>query len=59
MDIEQIINLCLNSSVSIACVAFFMYRDLKFMNQLQVTLQALIDTVNSLKEVVERNNKDE
>ena len=29
-----------------------MYRDLKFMNQLQQTLQVLVDAVESLKRVI-------
>lgn len=51
---EQIANLILNDSIAIAVVAFFMYRDLKFMNQLQTTLQALIDAVEGLKQAVNR-----
>lgn len=52
MEMEALANLILNDSIAIAVVAFFMYRDLKFMNQLQQTLQALVDTVESLKEVI-------
>lgn len=52
MDMEQLANLILNDSIAIAVVAFFMYRDLKFMNQLQTTLQALIDAVEGLKDTV-------
>lgn len=52
MEIDALANLILNNSIAIAVVAFFMYRDLKFMNQLQQTLQALVDAVNSLKQVI-------
>ena len=52
MEMEALANLILNDSIAIAVVAFFMYRDLKFMNQLQQTLQALVDAVESLKRVI-------
>ena len=49
---EEIANLLLNTGVSIAVIAYFMYRDFKFMGTLQITLQTLVDTVNALKESV-------
>lgn len=52
MEMEALANLILNDSIAIAVVAFFMYRDLKFMNQLQQTLQVLVDAVESLKSVI-------
>ena len=52
MEMEAIANLLLNDSIAIAVVAFFMYRDLKFMTQLQQTLQVLVDAVEGLKEVI-------
>lgn len=52
MEMEALSNLILNDSIAIVVVAFFMYRDLKFMNQLQQTLQVLVDAVESLKHVI-------
>ena len=52
MEMEAIANLLLNDSIAIAVVAFFMYRDLKFMNQLQQTLQVLVDAIDELKKVI-------
>ena len=52
MEMEAIVNMILNSSVSIIVFAYFMYRDFKFMVQLQQTLQTLVDTVDCLKEVI-------
>ena len=52
MEMEAIVNMILNSSVSIIVIAYFMYRDFKFMVQLQQTLQTLVDTVDCLKEVI-------
>lgn len=48
MEIQELANLILNSGVSIAVIGYFMFRDFKFMNQLQSTLVTLVDTVNSL-----------
>ena len=52
MEMETIANLILNDSIAIAVVAFFMYRDLKFMSQLQQTLQVLVDAVQGLKQLI-------
>lgn len=55
---DEMINLILNSSVSIVVIVFFMYRDLKFMNQLQSTLTALVDTVNTLRYYLKEHKED-
>ena len=55
MEMEAIVNMILNSSVSIIVIAYFMYRDFKFMVQLQQTLQTLVDTVDCLKDVIGNN----
>lgn len=52
MEMEALANMILNDSIAIAVVAFFMYRDLKFMTQLQQTLQVLVDAVDGLKSVI-------
>lgn len=46
---DEMVNLILNSSVTVAVIAYFMYRDNKFMSKLETTLQALVDTVDVLK----------
>lgn len=53
MTIQETVNLLLNTSVSIVVIAYFMYRDNKFMTQLNTTLTTLIDTVDALKERTE------
>lgn len=40
---EALVNLILNSSVAIVVIAYFMFRDYKFMNQLTISIQQLID----------------
>lgn len=52
MEIQELTNLLLNSGVSIIVIAYFMYRDYKFMNTLQTTLTTLVDTVDTLKDYV-------
>mgnify|MGYP006908871290 CR=1 FL=1 len=49
---DEIINLILNSSVTIVIIAYFIYRDNKFMGQLQQTLTTLVDTVDTLKDTI-------
>lgn len=56
---DEMVNLILNSSVSIVVIVFFMYRDLKYMGQLQNTLQALVDTVDTLKDIVLKEGADD
>lgn len=49
---DEIVNLILNSSVTIVIIAYFIYRDNKFLTQLQQTLTTLVDTTNTLKEMI-------
>ena len=52
MELQDIVKVILDSSVTIVVLAYFMYRDNKFMSKLETTLQALVDTVDCLKEKV-------
>ncbi len=52
MELETVANLLLNNGVAIAVIAYFMYRDNKFMTHLQQTLQTLVDTVTVLHDLV-------
>lgn len=51
-EMQEMISMFLDSSVTIAVLAYFMYRDNKFMSKLDTTLQALLDTVEIIKEKV-------
>ena len=46
MEMENIVNLILNSSVSIIVIAYFMFRDYKFIGQLTTSIQQLIDKLD-------------
>lgn len=56
---EDIVNLIVNSGVTVVIIAYFMFRDYKFMNQLQQTLTTLVDTVNTLKDVLRLEDKED
>lgn len=52
MEINEMVNMILNSSVSVMVIAYFMYRDYKFMGSLQTTLTSLVETVGMLKDLM-------
>ena len=52
MEIDSLTTLIVNNGVAVAVIAYFMYRDYRFMDELQRTLQSLVDTVDVLKSVI-------
>lgn len=50
---QDIVNLLVNNGVAVAVIAYFIYRDNKFMNQLQTTLTTLQTSVDSVKQLLE------
>lgn len=52
MEIQDLTNLLLNSSVTVIMLVYFIWRDFKFMDTLKTTLTSLIDTISSLKDCV-------
>ena len=52
MEIQDLTNLLLNSSVTVIMLVYFIWRDFKFMDTLKITLTSLIDTVTGLKDCV-------
>lgn len=53
------VDLLLNSTVSIAVIAYFMYRDNKFMSKLDTTLQTLVDTISCVHDLLKGERKGE
>lgn len=49
---QEMTGLITNTGVTVAVIAYFIFRDYKFMSQLQTTLTSLINTVDTLKEIV-------
>lgn len=51
MEMEQLVQLFSNVGVTVVVIAYFMYRDNKFMTELQKTLATMnntLQTINSL-----------
>lgn len=49
---QELINTIVEKGVTVVILAYFIFRDNKFMAQLQSTLQTLVDTTNHLKDVI-------
>lgn len=54
---EDLVNLFVNNGVAVAVIVYFMYRDFRFYDSLQKTLQTLVTTVDTLKATIS-NSKD-
>ena len=55
--IMQLVGAIADNTVSIVVIAYFMFRDYKFMGELQKTLQSLVDTVGVLKIFVAKDSE--
>lgn len=54
LEFKEMITLLQNTGVTIVVVAYFMMRDYKFMSTLQEALTTLIQTVDTLKDMMEK-----
>lgn len=52
MEMQDLITMLVNNGTAVAVIAYFMYRDFKFMTTLRETLTTLVDTVDVLKDAV-------
>ena len=52
MDISELVNLCINSGVSIVIITYFILRDWKFNTTLVTTLTSLVNAVDTLKQLI-------
>lgn len=50
---QDIVNIILNSGVSVGVLVYFLYRDYKFMSSLQSTLTTLENTTESINKLLE------
>ena len=57
MEMADLMNLILNSSVSIVVIVYFMFRDYKFMQQLTTSIQQLVDKINVMLSIKEEGGK--
>lgn len=53
---NDIVNLIINSSTSVVIIAYFIFRDYKWNNQLIETLTKIEDTLENIKEVSKGEN---
>lgn len=52
MEMQDFITMIVNNGTAVAIIAYFIYRDFKFMSTLRDTLTTLVDTVDVLKDAV-------
>ena len=52
----ELVKMISEGGITIVIIAFFMYRDIKFMNTLQQTLTSLVDAVNELKRITNKGD---
>lgn len=53
MEMKELLNMIQNTSVTVVIIGYFLFRDYKFMGTLKDTLTTLVNTVSTLKEVVQ------
>ena len=56
---NDIVKLIMDSGTTIAVLAYFIYRDFKFMNKLDTSLTVLNETVNLIKDIELKKNNEE
>ena len=57
MNISELVNLCINSGVSIVIITYFILRDWKFNNTLVTTLTSLVNAVDTLKKLISEKER--
>ena len=53
MEMKELVNMIQNTGVTVVIIGYFIFRDYKFMETLKDTLTTLVNTVSTLKEVVQ------
>jgi len=56
---DDLVNLIMNSSVTIVVLAYFIYRDYKFNDKLNSSLVTLNETVNLVKDLLLKEEKED
>lgn len=57
MELQDIVNMIVNNSVSVAIICYFCIRDWHFMDTLNKALVTLIESTNTLKELIKEKEK--
>lgn len=58
MEMKELVNMIQNTGVTVVIIGYFIFRDYKFMGTLKDTLTTLVNTVSTLKEVVQSKGGD-
>ena len=56
---NEIVKLIMDSGTTIAVLAYFIYRDFKFMNKLDTSLTVLNETVDLIKDIELKRKQEE
>lgn len=56
MEMNEMVGMFTNTGVTVVVLSYFIIRDWKFMTTLHDTLTTLVNTVSSLKEVIQTYN---
>lgn len=57
MELQEVVSLLQNTGVTIVIIAYFMYRDYKFLDTLQNTLTALTTAVDHMEDLIKEQKK--
>ena len=57
--IDFLVNLFVNNGTAIAVIAYFMWRDFKFMDTLNSALRKLIETTETLKTLIMEKERED
>ena len=58
MELNDIISIFVNNGVAVAVIIYFMFRDVKFMQNLTTSIQELKDCVKEVTKIYERKEGD-
>lgn len=56
---DELVKLIMDSGTTIVVLAYFIYRDFKFMNKLDTSLTVLNETVDLIKEIELKRKEEE
>lgn len=57
MDLKDIVSIFVNNGVAVAVIIYFMFRDMKFMQNLTVTIQELKDCIKDVTKNIEERGQ--
>lgn len=57
MELKDIVSIFVNNGTAVAVIIYFMFRDMKFMQNLTVTIQELKDCIKEATKNIEERGK--